>query len=83
MPNVEWEIARIDEQPEEARLAALISTDILDTLPEAAYDAITRLAAEYFQADTALLGFADESRVWIKSLLGRGCSRAAAAQIDL
>jgi EAL domain-containing protein (putative c-di-GMP-specific phosphodiesterase class I) len=70
MPNVEWEIARIDEQPEEARLAALISTDILDTLPEAAYDAITRLAAEYFQADTALLGFADESRVWIKSHWG-------------
>ena len=27
-------------------------------------------AAEYFKADTVLLGFADESRVWIKSYWG-------------
>jgi EAL domain-containing protein (putative c-di-GMP-specific phosphodiesterase class I) len=61
---------RIDQQPEDARLAALISTEILDTEPEPSYDTITRLAAEYFQADAALLGFADESRVWIKSHWG-------------
>jgi EAL domain-containing protein (putative c-di-GMP-specific phosphodiesterase class I) len=57
-------------QQEEARLAALASTGILDSAPEPAFDAITRLAAEYFQADTVLLGFADESRVWIKSYWG-------------
>jgi hypothetical protein len=34
------------------------------------FDAITRLAAEYFKADTVLLGFGDESRVWIKSYWG-------------
>ena len=34
------------------------------------FDAITRLCAEYFKADTVLLGFADESRVWIKSYWG-------------
>ena len=34
------------------------------------YNAITRLAAEYFRADTVLLGFADESRLWIKSYWG-------------
>ena len=61
---------RIDQQPEDARIAALISTEILDTEPEPSYDTITRLAAEYFQADAALLGFADESRVWIKSHWG-------------
>jgi len=66
----ELETIRIDHQPEDARLAALISTEILDTEPEASYDTITRLAAEYFQADAALLGFADESRVWIKSHWG-------------
>jgi EAL domain-containing protein (putative c-di-GMP-specific phosphodiesterase class I) len=70
MPQPELEILTLDPQHEAARLAALASTGILDTDPEASYDAITRLAAEYFQADTVLLGFADESRVWIKSYWG-------------
>ena len=65
--NGEVEIDRVDQQEEDARLAALISTGILDTPPEPAYDAITRLAAEYFQADSAGLSFADDSRVWMKS----------------
>jgi EAL domain-containing protein (putative c-di-GMP-specific phosphodiesterase class I) len=71
MPHTASETVRIDRQQENARLAALQSTGILDTPPEASYDAITRLAAEYFQADAALLGFADESRVWIKSSWGQ------------
>lgn len=53
------------------RLAALAATGILDTKPEPAFDAITRLAAEFFRADTVLLGFADESRLWIKSYWGQ------------
>jgi EAL domain-containing protein (putative c-di-GMP-specific phosphodiesterase class I) len=72
MPQIEVEIdrveiERINRQEEDARLAALISIEILDTPPEPAYDAITRLAAEYFQADSAGLSFADESRIWVKS----------------
>lgn len=55
---------------EEARLAALAATGILDSPPEQTFDALTRLAAEYFQADTVLLGFGDVSRVWIKSSWG-------------
>ena len=51
-------------------MCALASTGILDTEPEGTFDAITRLSAEYFQADTVLLGFADASRVWIKSYWG-------------
>jgi EAL domain-containing protein (putative c-di-GMP-specific phosphodiesterase class I) len=70
MPQADMEIFTLDPQQEAARLAALASTGILDSEPEASYDAITRLAAEYFQADTVLLGFADESRVWIKSYWG-------------
>ena len=70
MPQTELETGNTERQQEDARLAALISTGILDSPPESGYDAITRLAAEYFQADTALLGFADESRVWIKSYWG-------------
>ena len=70
MPQAEFAIGRSDGQEEDARLKALASTGILDTAPEANFDAITRLAAEYFKADTVLLGFADESRVWTKSYWG-------------
>jgi EAL domain-containing protein (putative c-di-GMP-specific phosphodiesterase class I) len=55
---------------EGARLAALESLAILDTAPEPGYDAITRLAADYFEAELAFIGFADETRVWVKSHVG-------------
>jgi len=61
---------KADQHHEYARLGALQSAQILDTPPEPSFDAITRLAAEYFCAETVLLGFADESRVWIKSYWG-------------
>jgi EAL domain-containing protein (putative c-di-GMP-specific phosphodiesterase class I) len=70
MAVVEFAPRKIDPDPEVSRVAALASTGILDTEPEASYDAITRLCADYFQADTVLLKFADESRVWIKSCAG-------------
>ncbi len=70
MPDVEMEIDTIETEQEAARLAALLSTGILDTEPEASYDAITRLSAEYFQADTVVLAFGDESRIWVKSHSG-------------
>ncbi len=70
MPQAELESTRAGWDHEDARLAALVSTGILDTPPEPSFDAITRLAAEYFRADAVLLGFADESRVWIKSSWG-------------
>lgn len=60
----------LDRQQEYARLGALEAAEILDTPPESSFDAITRLAAEYFRADTVLLSFADESRIWIKSYWG-------------
>jgi EAL domain-containing protein (putative c-di-GMP-specific phosphodiesterase class I) len=71
MPEAAMETNGIETEQETARLAALAATRILDSEPEAPYDAITRLCAEYFQADTVLLGFADESRVWIKSFAGQ------------
>jgi len=70
MQAVEFETQELDWPQEDARLRALVSTGILDTEPEATFDAITRLSAEYFQADSVLLGFADASRVWIKSYWG-------------
>lgn len=72
MPAAEpaLEPSGVDLRYEDARLYALASTGILDTEPEPSFDAITRLSAEYFRADTVLLGFADASRVWIKSYWG-------------
>ena len=54
------------------RLAALEETGIMDTPPEPAYDAITRVAADYFHVDGVTLGFADETRLWVKSRWGQG-----------
>jgi EAL domain-containing protein (putative c-di-GMP-specific phosphodiesterase class I) len=55
---------------ETARIAALYETGILDSAPDPAFDAITRLAAEHFHADCAAIGFADETRLWMKSYWG-------------
>jgi EAL domain-containing protein (putative c-di-GMP-specific phosphodiesterase class I) len=71
MLNAALQTERVDREQEAERIAALASTGILDSEPEASYDAITRLTAEYFRADTVLLKFADESRVWIKSYAGQ------------
>jgi EAL domain-containing protein (putative c-di-GMP-specific phosphodiesterase class I) len=71
MQQAELETGRLDHEQEAARLTALIATGIMDTPPAPGYDAITRLAAEYFRADSAGIGFADEGRVWIKSHWGQ------------
>jgi EAL domain-containing protein (putative c-di-GMP-specific phosphodiesterase class I) len=71
MPKAQLATETMESELEATRLAALASTGILDTAPESCYDAITRLCAEYFKAETVLLGFVDESRVWIKSYAGQ------------
>lgn len=70
MPSTATKHSRISGPHEFARLAALASAEVLDSQPEPSFDAITRLTAEYFHADTVLLGFADEGRVWTKSFWG-------------
>jgi EAL domain-containing protein (putative c-di-GMP-specific phosphodiesterase class I) len=70
MPQVALELGEVERQQEEVRLAELLDIGILDTPPEPAYDAITRLAAEYFRAGAAAIAFADGSRVWVKSNWG-------------
>jgi len=70
MPEVLIEEGIVSSDRESSRLAALHSIGILDTPVEPAYDAITRLAADYFEADSATIAFGDETRVWIKSHFG-------------
>jgi PAS domain S-box-containing protein len=52
------------------RLNALHTYDILDTNPEAEYDAITRLASYICQVPFALISFIDDTRQWHKSAVG-------------
>jgi GAF domain-containing protein len=44
----------------------------LDTPPEAAYDALVRLAASLIEAPFAAIAFVDEARVWFKATVGLG-----------
>ena len=50
-----------------ARLKALRGHNLLDTLPEPEYDAITRLAAQICGVPVSLISLVDEDRCWFKS----------------
>ncbi|MGK9165733.1 GAF domain-containing protein [Inquilinus limosus] len=60
-------LAAVDEA---SRVAALRQYDILDTMPEFAYDALTELAAQICGCPVALLGLIDERRDFIKAKYG-------------
>jgi signal transduction histidine kinase len=55
---------------DDERLNALRKYNILDTLPESDYEAITELAAQICQTPIALISFVDEQRQWFKSNRG-------------
>jgi diguanylate cyclase (GGDEF)-like protein/PAS domain S-box-containing protein len=59
-----------DLNTEAARLAALARYRILDTAPEPAFDAITRLAARICDTPMALISLVDAQRLWFKAKVG-------------
>jgi len=73
MPEAAMETNGIETEQETARLAALAATRILDSEPEAPYDAITRLCAEYF-SDTVLLGLPTRAGCGSSRLPGNRCA---------
>ena len=54
-------------QKDAHRLELLKRYEILDTPPEAAFDRITALAADLFNAPIAIVSFLDGHRLWFKS----------------
>ena len=52
------------------RLAALKAFEVLDTPPEPAFERLTALAADLFDAPMALVSLIDEERQWFKSRQG-------------
>ena len=59
-------------QSEQARLEALYRYQILDTPPEAAFQAIAKLAARLTGTSIALISFVDANRQWFKARVGFG-----------
>ena len=57
-------------EQEPKRLAALRRYDVLDTLPEVAFDELTRLASQICATPIALITLLDERRQWFKSRVG-------------
>jgi len=58
------------ETAESARLDALRGYDVLDTVPEAVFDDLTRLAAQLCGTPMSLISLVDSDRQWFKSHLG-------------
>ncbi len=56
------------------RLADLRGYDVLDSLPEQAFDDLTLLAAHICQVPIALVSLVDEKRQWFKSRIGMDAS---------
>lgn len=57
---------------EDARLAALQATRLLDTQPEEMFDRLTRLARIVLKVPTAVVSLVDADRQWFKSRCGLG-----------
>jgi GAF domain-containing protein len=55
---------------ESERLAALRKYNILDSVPEIAYDDIGELAAQICNCPVAYVGFMDDDRLWLKAKYG-------------
>ena len=59
-----------EAEEEQQRLKALRGYDLLDTLPEPAFDALVQDAAARFRAPIALMSLVDEDRQWFKASVG-------------
>jgi len=57
-----------DDEPR--RLARLAEYDLLDSVPEPAFDRVAAVAARIFDVPTALISLVDADRQWFKARIG-------------
>ncbi len=62
------------------RVASLVAYRVLDTAPDHAFDALTRLAATVCEAPTAIIGLIDDDRQWFLSRYGTDVSEMPRAE---
>jgi len=55
---------------EQRRIKELNSYQVMDTLPEKAFDELTQLASQVFNVPICLVSLVDETRQWFKSKVG-------------
>ncbi len=70
MNSIDHTVAEPLRDNEAERQAAVDDYAILDTLDEAAYDDITKLAAAICGTPVAMITFIDQQRQWVKSMFG-------------
>ncbi|MBG6224928.1 hypothetical protein IWX63_001490 [Arthrobacter sp. CAN_A2] len=58
------------EEQEDERLAAVVRTHLLDSLPEDRFDRYTQQARDYFQVSSSTIALLDDRRMFLKSVLG-------------
>ena len=63
-------LATISDAETRQRVAALHSMAVLDTPPEAAFDALVRVAASVCETPMSVISLIDGPRVWFKSIHG-------------
>jgi diguanylate cyclase (GGDEF)-like protein/PAS domain S-box-containing protein len=66
----EWYSPSLTHIDEAGGIESLESYDVAGLVPDGTFDAITRLAADAFDAPIALVSFVDESREWVASAVG-------------
>ncbi len=77
---VTLEAVQVQSTEESARLTALTELNILDTEPEAPYDAIVASASRICKAPIALISFVDDTRQWFKAKVGLAASQTPREQ---
>ncbi|MGG5889016.1 GAF domain-containing protein [Falsiroseomonas sp. HC035] len=68
--EIGWDLALGHARREAGRLAALIGVNVLDTRPEAEFDALVQRAAADFEVPISLVSLVDADRQWFKAAVG-------------